>query len=648
MSGRREIRRWFRLRPRTPESVAREVDEEIDLHIELRERELVLRGMPWHEAHAEAARRFGEMARARLLLQRAATERERRMSIREWLGGWAQDFRYSARALTRERLPAIVIVLTLALGLGANTIMFGIVDHLLLRGPAHVAAADQVRRVYVTQEQFSGYGTSETTGYITYTLLRDNTSSFAGVAAYRTSTARLGSGVSAREVPVGWSTADMFPLLGVEPQVGRFYTAAEDRPRDARNVAVLSHGFWQSEYGGAADVLGRTVSIGDVDYSIIGVAPPGFTGPELERVSIWLPFSTGFEPHPEWPTTWNARWLHVITRLGEGVSPDAAAAEATMAYRAGAEGQHERAAEGVLSLLPLRYGPEGEEPAEAAVARWLMGVSVIVLLIAAANVMNLLLARMVRRRREIAVRLALGISRGRLARLLVSESMLLAIAGLACALALAYWGGQAIRVALLPDVQWGAALGGRTLLFAAAATLISGLVIGLAPALQSRRNDLTRGLRSGAGETGGRRAGVRSALTIVQAAFSLVLLVGAGLFVRSLWNVSNVDLGIDADRVLAIWTTLDEEMPRDVFFRDAIAHLRAHPDVEAAALALGTPLQGGFGVTVRVPGRDSIPQMPGGGQFITAASPGYFETVGTSIVRGRGFEEGEGAASEPV
>jgi predicted permease len=655
------VRPWFRLRPRSAESVARQVEEEIALHIELRTRDLIAHGMPAEAARAEAEERFGPLERARLILRRAATERERRMSLREWLAGWAQDFRYSARALSRERLLAVVIVLTLALGLGANTIMFGIVDHLLLRGPEHVVDAEQVQRVYVTQKQWTGYGTSAATGYITYTLLRDNTTSFDGVAAYRTLQGRIGRGEAAREVPVGWSTADMFPLLGVQPRLGRFYNADEDRPRDPGHVAVLDHDFWQSEFGGATNVLGRTVPLDDVEYTVIGVSPRGFTGPERKPVSMWLPLSTGYKPHPEWPTTWNARWLGVITRTKAGISRETAAAEATVAFRAAAEGHNEDAAAGVLSLRPLRYGSRGEEPAEVAVTRWLLGVSVIVLLIAVANVMNLLLARVLRRRREVAVRLALGISRGRLARLLLSESMLLALFGLVGALVLTYWGGQAVRMALMPEVQWGAPLGGRMILFGAAATLITGLLIGLAPVLQSGRQDLTRGLRSGAAESGGRRAFVRGALTVVQAAFSVVLLVGAGLFVRSLWNVSRLDLGIDADRVLAVWTEFaatddgaaSDKRPasgprQEAFFHEALAHLRAQPGVEGAVLALGTPLQGAFGVSVRVPGLDSIPEMPGGGPFITAASPGYFETVGTEIIRGRGFEEGEGRGTEPV
>jgi predicted permease len=664
MNGRPRVRQWFRLRPCTDEEVAREVEEEIALHIELRTRDLIEHGMSAAAARAAAEQRFGAIDRARLPLQRAAIERERRMAFREWLSGWVQDFRYSARALLRERMLAILVVLTLALGLGANTIMFGIVDHLLLRGPAHVVDADNVRRFYSTERSIFGGDvyTSAGTAYVTYTLLRDRATSLHGAAAYyHRPRGRIGRAETAREVPLGWSTPDMFALLGVTPLLGRFYTAEEDRPNDASRVAVIDHGFWMSEYGGARNALGRTISINDADYTIIGVTPPGFTGPELRPVSIWLPLSTGFKPHPEWPTTWGARWLAVVVRLRSGVPPDVAAAEATQVYRAAAEGHHEAAADGTVSLLPLHYGPQGERTAEADVARWLLGVSAVVLLIAIANVANLLLARVLRRRREVTVRLALGISRRRLARLLLSESMLLALAGLVCALALARWGGEIIRLALLPDVQWGEPLGDRMLLFAGIAALVAGVLIGMAPVLHAGRQDLARGLQAGARDHGDRRRGVRSALTIAQAGLSVVLLIGAGLFVRSLWNVSRVDLGIDTHRLLAVstaFTTLDndagdevraaESERRNAYFREAIDHLRAQPAVEGAALAMGAPLQQLLGVAVRVPGRDSVPTLPGGGPWITVGSSGYFETTGTRILRGRGLVEGDGAGTEAV
>jgi predicted permease len=651
---------YFRLRPRGAAQIASEVDEEIALHIELRSQELMAAGLSPEEARAEAERRFGALQRSRLKLQRRAEARERRMNISEWLAGWRQDFRTSARALTREPLLALVIVLTLALGIGANATMFGIIDRLLLRGPAHVVEADGVRRVYVTQRSWEGpVETSAYTGYVVYSLLRERQDLFAGVAAYSRGRGRVGRGETAGEVPLGWATADLFPVLGVQPVLGRFFTADEDRPKQAQRVAVLDHDYWQTEFGGAGDVLGQRITIDDEEFTVIGVAPTGFTGPERAITSVWLPLSAGREPRDDWPTTWNARWLHVVARPQRALPLDLVNEEATRSYRAAAPAARRAAAEAKLSLLPLGYGTNGEEPPEVAVTRWLVGVSVIVLLVACANVMNLLLARAVRRRREVAVRLALGISRARLMRLLLSESLLLALAGGAVAILLAYWGGQFLRAALLPDVRWGAPIDSRVMLFSLLAVIATGVTVGLAPALQTRQRDVTATLKATARQGGTSRSGLRTALTVLQAAFSLVLLIGAGLFVRSLWNVHRLELGIDADRVLAVApvfpasgrsteaqvSDLQRHAVRQVELAD---RLRAHPVIESVALALGTPLQGTFGVKLRVPGRDSIPQAPGGGPFITAASPGYFETVGTRIVRGRGIEAGEGSGTAPI
>src|SRR5688572_25648966 len=232
------IREYFRLRPRDAKRIAAEVDEEIALHIELRAAELMAAGLSAPDARAEAERRFGGLQRARRELLRRAEERERRMSVTEWLAGWRQDFRFSARALAREPLLAVVIVLTLALGIGANATMFGIIDRLLLRGPAHVVDADAVRRAYVTSKGFEGrLESSAHTGYVTYTLLRERRDLFAGVAAYWTSPGRVGRGESAQQLPLGYATADMFSLLGVRPVLGRFFTAEEDRPMQAQRVA---------------------------------------------------------------------------------------------------------------------------------------------------------------------------------------------------------------------------------------------------------------------------------------------------------------------------------------------------------------------------------------------------------------------------
>jgi len=488
------VREYFRLRPRSRASLAEQVDEEITLHIEMRMRDLMARGMTAQEAREEAERRFGETKRARATLLRSAEHRERTMSIGEWLDGWRQDLRYSARSLRREPLLAAVVILTLGLGIGANATMFGIVDQLLLRGPAHIEAPEQVQRVHVSWPDLVGGGeptTNAMVGYVASTVLRDGTDAFEDVAVYSYRSSRLGRGESAEEVTVGYAAANLFPLLGVRPALGRFYGPEEDRPDAAERVAVLEYGHWQAHYGGATDVLGRTLVVGDEEFTIIGVAPRGFTGPELRATRAWLPFGTMSQPMADWQTTWNATWVNVLTRLKPDVSLAQAEAASTAAFRAAAaEASRPGADEARVLLRPATYTRAGLEPPELAVSRWLTGVSLVVLLVACANVVNLLVARALRRRRELAVRLAMGVSRGRLVRLLLSESMLLAFAGCLVAALLAAWGGQFLRGVLLPDVGWDAPLNARVLLFSAAVALLTGIAVGLVPALQAARQDV--------------------------------------------------------------------------------------------------------------------------------------------------------------
>jgi predicted permease len=657
------IREYFRLRPREPHGITGQVDEEIDLHIELRTQELIARGADPEQARQEAELRFGELRRARLDLHRMAQERDRTMSMGEWLAGWRQDFAYSARSLAREPLVAVMVVLTLALGIGANATIFGIVDQLLLRGPAHVVSPETLRRVYVTQTGWTGgLVTSSSTGYVTASIMRDLPDLFDDVAVYSYSQAMVGTGEASRPEHVGRSTANLFPLLGVRPALGRFFTEAEDRPGAAEHVVVLEHGYWQQHFGGTPEALGRTLLLDGESYTVIGVAPRGFTGPERTPARFWVPFSAGMHPRADWETTWRARWAQVITRVRPGVPPEQADARATAAYRAAAAaaGQQE-AAEADVKLLPTGFTAAGKEPAEAAVSRWLGGVSLVVLLVACANVVNLLLARGVRRRREVAVRLALGVSRRRLVRLLLSESLLLAVAGGALALALAAAGSGPLRGALLPEMIWDTPLNTRVLLFSGILALVTGLLVGLVPALQSAGQDVTVMLKAGVREGGPARGRLRGGLIVLQTAFALVLLVGASHFVRSLWNVHTMDLGIQADNVLSVWASfpgLDDLPPEQrqaqqareqSFSRDAVERLRGRGDVAAATVAGSPPMSGALmTLSLSVPGRDSLPTLPGGGPYGTAVSDGYFETVGTPILRGRGIEAGDRAGGEPV
>ena len=639
------VRRLFRLRLNRREDVVRQVEDEIRMHIDLRAQQLIASGVPEHEAWQRAERRFG-WPHARWELHRTATRRERIMGMRDWLDSLTQDIRFAAQALVREPLLAGMVIVTLALGIGANAVMFGIIDRLLLSGPEHVTNPDQVMRLYVTRERQGMQMTASRFGYVSYKLMQD-VSAFDGVGAFTRSEEVVGTGAEAKRIWAGYATWDLFPTLGVKPLLGRFFTSQEDMPPKGHNVVVLSYEYWQREFNGARDVVGRTYRMRSGTYRIIGVAPPGFTGPQLEPAEVWIPMSSRLAPVDDWWESWNAWWLQVVVRLKPGVTPDQANALATASFRNAYTGRTPGFNQALLSVHPISYGDDGEETMEFVVARWLVGVSVVVLLIACANVANLLLARGIRRRREIAVRVALGIGRLRLVRLLMIESVLLAIAGGIAALAVAHWGGQFIRVVLLPNVYWPAAvLGDRVLVFSLLATVVTGILIGLVPALHAARQNLTPSLKTGVREGGVHRGRLRGALTGAQAALSVLLLIGSGLFIRSLYRINEMHLGVEPDRVLRISAELpsrggedwDARLARmNRFYFDAIDRLKTNPAVEFASASIGVPFYGSMGIPLAIPGRDSIPNMPGGGPYVQAVSSDYHHTVGTRLLRGRYF-----------
>ncbi len=654
------IRRLFSLGLRRGDAAEREAVEEIREHIHRRTEQLVARGWSPAEARAEAERRFGSVPEARRAARRSAARR----GLRDRLAAVGADLRFAARGLAREPGLTAVVVVVIALGVGANAAMFGILDRLLLRGPEHVVAPEQVARIYYTVDvPGRGRFKAATFGYVTYALMRDDTRTLSSVGAQTgVSDATLGSGESAARLRWTAATWDFFPTLGVKPELGRFYDATEDRPGDARAVVVIGDGLWRRRFGADPGVLGRDIEIEGSRFTVIGVAPKGFTGVEMERVDAWVPMSIRSASVTEdWPHSWNAQWLKVVARLKPGVPAEEVANDATRAFRAAYTGDDPPLEKARITADPIWYDENGHEALRVTVARWLVGVSLLVLLVACANVANLLLARAVRRRREIAVRLALGISRGRLLRLLLSHSLLLALLGGAAALAVVPVAGRLVRSALLPDVEWTAPpLDGRVLAVAAGLTLLVGVGTGLVPLFQAGRGRLNQGLRDDARSGGSRASGLRTSLTVLQAAFSVVLLVGAGLFVRSLRNARSLDLGIEPEHVLiasADWprpASLDEALrlerrTRDArFYASALERARALPDVRAAALAIGVPFRSSYTQRLQVPGVDSIPHLAGGGPYIQAVSPGYFETVGLRVLEGRAFGPGDREGSEPV
>jgi predicted permease len=651
---------WLRLRFYLfRERYDREMDEEMRFHLELREAEHRHDGMSADEARAAARQRFGN---------RTTLQELRRTAVGvPTLDTLGQDLRYVVRAIRHAPGFSVMVVLTLGLGLGANGAMFGIIDRLLLRGPAHVVDADRVVRLYATETNSDGsQGMRSVLNYAMYRRLREHTRDFQDLAVYARTEVTIGHGADAHRALIGRASWTLFPLLGVKPVLGRFFSKDEDRLPKGENVVVLDEGYWKRAFAGDRGVLGRTMVMGGVTYTIVGVAPQGFTGVQLERRDAWVPISlTYWGPGDDWATTWSSNWLQIVGRLKPGVLDAAAGVNATAAHQRAWDGPATNTMRtATLSVAPLRFNSRGRETTETRVSRWLVAVAAIVLLIACANVANLFLARAARRRREVAVRLALGVGRGRLIRLLVAESLLLGVAGGVAGLAIAFAGGRFVRGVLLPNVVWtDAGLDLRVFAVTALAAIVTGVAVGLVPAIQGTRLELAPALKSGVRDGGAARSMLRTMLTVTQAALSVVLLVGAGLFVRSLWKATSLELGLEPRRILLVafdWPTIAgqsgeasqrERLRQRAFYEEALARVRSLPGVQRAAVAVGTPFQSSMSLgpgRLRVPGRDSLPLPRGADPLIRAVSDDYFETAGTRVVRGRGFTAADIATSQRV
>ncbi|MFI5244761.1 MAG: ABC transporter permease, partial [Gemmatimonadales bacterium] len=572
-----------------------------------------------------------------------------------WWESFLQDLRYAARGLRAKPGFTIAVVLTLGLGIGANAAMFSIVDRLLFRPPPMLRDPATTHRVYLARTNRDKERTTGSIAYARYVDFGRWTHSFTRFAQFAARDLAIGSGADAREMRVGAVSASFFGFFDAPPAIGRYFTAAEDSTPNGTAVAVLSYSYWRAEFGGRRDAIGSTIRVGPLVYTIIGVAPAGFAGiwPDQPPVA-YIPITSyagtqGYtQPGQTWWGTYNWTWSQTIAQRRPEVSESAANADLTNAYVRSYEAELASSPRStpialakphalIASILTER-GPN--QSSLSKVATWISGVALIVLLIACANVANLLLARALNRRREIAVRLALGVSRKRLVSQLLTESILLAAMGAAAGLAIAQVGGAVLRSAFLPKAVAASVVSDpRTVLFAGIAALAAGLLTGLAPALQIRSVNLSSDLKSGAREGTFHRSKLRVGLLLMQGALSVVLLVGAGLFVRSLDNVRSMRMGYDVEPILLVYLNMRgvslDSTQRIVLRQKLLAAAKVIPEVENASLQTSVPFWSTWGVDLHVAGIDSVRKL---GEFnLNGVSPEYFSTLGTRIIRGRGI-----------
>jgi putative ABC transport system permease protein len=633
----------FRLRAFFNRSaVERELDEELRFHIERETEKYVRGGMTPDDAGRRARLAFGGVDRIK--------DDARDARGITWIDSMSQDLRYAWRGLRSNPGFTTAVVLTLGLGIGANTAMFGIVDRLLFRPPAHLLTPERVHRVYVGYTRDGERTEERTIEYTRYEDLARWTSSFDRTAAVAYRQLVVGSREHSRELTVGMVSRSFFDFFDARPVLGRFFAADEDQTPKGGQVVVLGYGFWKSRYGGRADVLGTRIQLGAAFYSVIGVAPPSFVGITDDRTpAAFIPVTTlaFFRDGSSYFQNYNWSWLEMFVRRMPDVSVAAANADLTAAFERSWEKERQisRIAPATqarptafVGPVQLARGPEASN--DAKIVGWVMGVAIIVLLVACANVANLLLARALQRRREIALRLALGVTRRRLLEQLMTESVLLAALGGVAGIAIAVWGGGALRALFLSAEDAQKVLSdGRTVLFAASITLGVALLTGLAPAFHALRGDVAAALKAGSRDGAYRRSRLRTALLLFQGALSVVLLVGAGLFVRSLAKARAIRLGYDVAPVVFVEGTLRNvelsAAEQTALNERLLAAATSVPGVASATLTASVPFWSNESRTLTVPGIDSVRKL---GRFLLqAGSPSYFETMGTRILRGRGI-----------
>ena len=616
-------------------ALERNLDEELRHHLHLLTEEHVRRGLQPEEAHYSALRSFGGLEQTR----EAYREQGRSLMI----GTLGQDLRYGLRQLRRSPGFALIAACTLALGIGANTAIFSVVNAVLLR-PLPYEDAGRLVSVY-QRTQGGSYNVFSAPNYIAW---RDHAQAFESLAVYTSKAYNLATATEVENVAGQPVTASLFPLLGVNPILGRTFTAQEDLPGGPK-VVVLSYEFWRRHYGGAHDVIGTTLRLDNEGYTILGVMPRGFQIAQSAG-EFWVPLQ--LDPADPNSSARGLHWLFGLGRLKPRVTLAQTESQAnSLASRLAKEYPQTDAGFG-LQLIPLLDDVVGTV---RPVLQVLLASVGLVLLIACVNVANLLLARATGRQREMALRSVLGASRMRVIRQLLVESILLATMGGVLGLILAF---SAVRLLAslapagsVPRIET-IAVDRPALLFTLFATLVTGFAFGLVPALQASRISLNDTLKeSGRGaDTGRSRRQLRSALVISEIAVALMLLIGAGLTMVSFERLQNVKTGFDPGHILSLRVSIPaaklshEQLAN--FRRTLVESTRALPGVQSVALVRNLPLSGTDpSLFFTIPGR---PPVAHGQEPIARArfvSPDFFRTLSIPIRKGRDFTEQDNAGA---
>jgi len=620
-----------------------DMDDEMRFHLESRTADLVRRGV----SHAEAARRarleFGSIEKQKDLARANVGLR-----LLDELRG---DLRYTLRMFVRNKAFAATAVITLALGVGANTAIFSLIDALMLRSlPVH-------RPQDLVQLNFAGDATSSGNPTFSYPIVQafdEQRDLFDGVCGYTGSSFATGVPGAVSRVPGAFVSGSFYETLGLNPAAGRLIARDDDKP-GAPAVAVLSYGYWERQFVRDPRAIGQTVLLNGASVTIIGVSPPGFVGATVgQTADITVPVSAlpVVAPQSAGLLGKGNFWLRTLARPKAGLSASEAAVRLNTVWRA----------IGDTVIAPKWSAPRRKEMANArfeltpGATGWtylrdiytkplwvLMAAVGLVLLIACANVASLLLARASARQREIAVRLAIGARRGRIVRQLLVESALLSLIGAACGLMLALLSGRFLLDMLSTGpvrVDFDLTPNGHVLAFTTAVAMLTAMLFGLAPALQSAGMDHSASLKEDGRTTTGVSRWLPS-LVAVQVALSLVLLIGAGLFLGTLRNLRNLDPGFRPEGVLLVELDKPPASPSAL-----LEEIQRVPGVVAASFSTHTPISGARWSEPVVPAGRPLPDRDTA--LFVGAGPQFFETLGIRLVAGRAFTDGDGANTQPV